>query len=464
MWLESWLVRSRYPHAVAAGVLLALAFPNCEISGLAWVAPALMLGVAAGTDGKQAFRIGYMAGLAYHLTSLYWLLLIPVTFFPILGWVSLSAYLSLYTATWVWGAWRLWPSVPGPFQAPGLPPPSWPVWSKRTVWCIGVAALWVGLEIIRARLLGGFPWNILGASQFQLTPLIQVSRFTGVYGVSFLVVWFSAALLCTGMGLLRAPSRRTPWLLDLALPALAIASLFSWGWRVVEVAPLPEKVLRVAVVQPSIPQTEIWDPEENASRFEELLQLSSQALAESPDLLLWPEAAVPELLRWDEPTYTSITGLARSNHTWMIIGADDAIPGATPTDPVTYFNSSWLIDPEGGIAGTYRKQQLVAFGEEVPFTRWLPFLKWLTPITGAFTRGEAFVSFPMDTLAVETVTLICFEDVFPHLARKSVTEGTDFMVNLTNDGWFREGAAQRQQAANSVFRAVENGVPLIRCT
>jgi apolipoprotein N-acyltransferase len=148
----------------------------------------------------------------------------------------------------------------------------------------------------------------------------------------------------------------------------------------------------------------------------------------------------------------------------MIIGADDAIPGKTPEDDVTYYNSSWLIDPDGLIRGRYRKQQLVAFGEEVPFTRWLPFLRWFTPITGAFTRGTEFVSFAMEDLEVETTTLICFEDVFPQLVRKGVTTNTDFMVNLTNDGWFREGAAQRQQAANSVFRAVENGVPLVRCT
>jgi len=466
--LQSWLSRSRYPHAVAAGVLLALAFPNCEIAGLAWVAPALMLAVAAGTEGKHAFRIGWVSGLAYHLTSLYWLLLIPVTFFPIVGWLTLSAYLSLYTGIWVWGAWHLWPAPPangpGDGEPPGLLHIARPTWSRRAAWALAVGALWAGLEVLRARLLGGFPWNPLGASQFKLLPLIQISSVTGVYGVSFLVAWFSAALLCAGLGLLRVPLRRTAGFMDVALPLLAIACCFAVGRRVLQSPDKPDLQLHVAVVQPSIPQTEIWDPNENASRFAEVIRLSEQALAEQPDLLVWPEAAVPNLLRWDEPTYKAVTGLARSNSTWMIIGADDAIPGETPEDRVTYYNSSWLIDPDGKIRGTYRKQHLVAFGEEVPFSRWLPFLKWFTPITGAFQRGTGFVPFPMDTLGVETTTLICFEDVFPHLARKSVTKEIDFMLNLTNDGWFREGAAQRQQAASAVFRTVENGVPLIRCT
>ncbi len=461
-------MRSRYPHAAAAGALLALAFPNCQIAGLAWAAPALILGLTAGTPTRQTFRIGYVAGLAYHLTSLYWLLLIPVKVFPILGWLTLSAYLSLYTAAWVWGAWRLWPaqtdSAAGNGEPTGTLTIAWPGWFHRLAWTTGVASLWVGLEMLRARMLGGFPWNPLGASQFELVPLLQVSSLTGVYGVSFLVAWFAAGLTCTGLGLVRAPSRRTAWLADVALPLLVIAIAFAWGLHAINSDPVPSRPLRIAVIQPSIPQTEIWDPTEDHARFAEVLRLSEEALAERPDLLLWPEAAVPALLRWDEPTHTAITGLARSNAVWMIIGADDAIPGDTPDDEVTYFNSSWLIGPDGGIRATYRKQQLVAFGEEVPWTRWLPFLKWFTPITGAFTRGTDFVPFVMDNLEAETCTLICFEDVFPHLVRKGVGAGTDFLVNLTNDGWFREGAAQRQQAANAVFRAVENGVPLVRCT
>jgi apolipoprotein N-acyltransferase len=287
---------------------------------------------------------------------------------------------------------------------------------------------------------------------------------TGVYGVSFLVAWFAAGLTCVGLGLARAPSPRSAGLADLALPLLALAFVFAWGLQTVRSAPAPERQLRVAVIQPSIPQTAIWDPSEDQARFADVLRLSEAALAEHPDLLLWPEAAVPGLLRWDESTHAAITGLARSNAVWMIIGADDAIPGVPPDEEVRYFNSSWLIGPNGSIRATYRKQQLVAFGEEVPFTHWLPFLKWFTPITGAFTRGTNFVPFHLDNLNAETCTLICFEDVFPHLVRHGVGVDTDFLVNLTNDGWFREGAAQRQQAASAVFRAVENGVPLVRCT
>ncbi|HKI69935.1 MAG TPA: nitrilase-related carbon-nitrogen hydrolase, partial [Verrucomicrobiae bacterium] len=93
----------------------------------------------------------------------------------------------------------------------------------------------------------------------------------------------------------------------------------------------------------------------------------------------------------------------------------------------------------------------------------LPFVKYLTPITGSFKAGNRPVSFELGNLHVKTATLICFEDVFPQLARHYADDDTDFLVNLTNDGWFGESAEQWQQAAAAIFRAVENGLPLVRC-
>jgi apolipoprotein N-acyltransferase len=107
---------------------------------------------------------------------------------------------------------------------------------------------------------------------------------------------------------------------------------------------------------------------------------------------------------------------------------------------------------------------LVIFGEYIPLARWLPFLKRLTPIEGEFTAGDSAVQFNLTQPAANTSVLICFEDMFPEEARQHAQPDTDFLVNLTNDGWFGDGAAQRQQAAGALFRAVENGLPLVRCS
>jgi apolipoprotein N-acyltransferase len=216
-------------------------------------------------------------------------------------------------------------------------------------------------------------------------------------------------------------------------------------------------------VQPGIPQTLIWDETKDDERFAQLMRLSELALTNKTDLLIWPEAAVPKLVRYDKNTFEAVTGMAAKHKTWMIIGADDAERSPDNPDKVLYYNSSFLINPEGKLIDRYRKRALVIFGEYIPLVRWLPVFKWFTPIQGGFTAGDKPLPFHLPTLRATTSVLICFEDVFPHVARLGIAS-SDFLVNLTNDGWFGEGAAQWQQAVAGLFRAVENGVPLIRCT
>ena len=427
-----------------AGVALALSFQKTNIAGLAWVAPALILFAAR---GPNSFRIGYLAGFTHYLISLSWLLHIPVKFYPILGWIALAAYLALYPAAWAWLCVRSQRS-----EGAG--------WLDRTVFALFCAVAWVAVEMIVARMITGFPWNLLGASQQRLLPLIQIASWTGVYGVSFLVVWFSVSLLHALTGLIARPAQRNVWLRELALPILAVAAIYAFGLHRMASESKTSRTLRVALVQPSIPQTMIWNPADSNARFAELMKLTEAALANTPDLLIWPEAAVPKMVRYDPDTQRAIAQLALSNHVWLIIGSDDSEMHGTNE---IYFNSSFLVSPGGELISTYRKRRLVIFGEYVPLIDWLPFVKYLTPITSGFTAGERPVTFDLGELGLKTSVLICFEDVFPHYAREHAVEDIDFLVNITNDGWFGEGAAQWQHAASAAFRAVENGVPLVRC-
>jgi len=432
--------------AVVAGVALGAAFPKPGIAGLAWVAPAIILLAARRGSG---FRVGYLAGFTHYLVSLAWLLHIPVKFYPILGWIALAAYLAVYPAAWAWLCARS--------QTPEVRSHGWAVRTAHALFC---AVAWVGVEMIVSRMFTGFPWNLLGASQYRLLPVIQIASWTGVYGVSFLAVWFSASLLNAFDGLIARPSERNVWVKELALPILVVALVYAFGLRRIVLEPAPARMLRIALVQPSIPQTMIWNPAESETRFAELLRLTEAALTNQPDLLIWPEAAVPKMVRDDAETQHAIARLAATNHVWLIIGSDDFDFRGTNA---IFFNSSFLVSPRGEFLSTYRKRRLVIFGEYVPLIDWLPFIKYLTPITGGFTAGERPVPFDLAELGVKTSVLICFEDVFPHYAREHATAEVDFLVNITNDGWFGEGAAQWQQAASAAFRAVENGLPLVRC-
>lgn len=463
IWTHPFL-RSRYFIAILAGLLWSGAFPRLELAGLAWVAPGLLLAAGLGKKGGEQFRLGYVAGLTHYLSMLYWLLLIPYRWHglplgPAVGWLALSATLALLPAAWVW--------LTSPAEqlgqiAKGVLARNWFV---RTAWALSGAAMWVGWEMIVARMLGGFPWDLLGVSQYRMVPLIQMAAVTGVYGVSFIVVWTSLALLSGGLLLIRRPTLRSVWLGEIFLPIIIVAVIFNGGLRHVKETPVPARTVRLLLVQPSIPQTVIWDPATEAERFEELLRQTEQVLTNRADLLVWPESALPNMIRYETNTLNAIAGLAQRHKIWIILCSDDAEPhpGAEPGGKPDYFNSSFLITPEGELKQRYVKRNLVIFGEYLPLAHWLPFLKFFTPIEGGFTPGTHPVDFDLPELGLHTSVLICFEDVFPHLARSDITAKTDFLVNLTNDGWFGESAEQWQHAFTALFRSVETGLPLIRC-
>ena len=491
----------RHGAAIAAGLLLAASFPKPGIAGLAWIAPGLMLFAALGRQSKACFLLGYLAGLAHYLCSLYWLLFIPFPAGAIVGWLALSAYLALYPATWVWLCWRLCPAAAMDDRRSNGPAPVGAhsarlqmerilavTWRQRWWWTILCAAIWVALEMVVGRFLSGFPWNFLGVSQYRTLPVIQIA---------FLVVWLSVTLAVMFLRVVRQPGLRWGWLIELCPAALVLIGAMIFGLNRLRHPIETDRPLKVALVQPSIRQEVIWDHARDADRFDKIMELSRLALAAKPDLLIWPESSMPN---FTEDNFRAITNLIATHKVWMILGADDAEPRPGAINPNDYetFNAAFLLSPEGNYVATYRKQHLVAFGEYLPFARWLPFLRKIIPIPGDFTPGNRPVTFELDavatvddrraldgdvpgrrsqtaatgadrskrdaTTAVKLCVLICFEDVIPGLTRQSAGDDIDFLLNLTNDGWFGESAAQWQQAANAVFRAVENGLPLVRCT
>jgi len=465
-FLGELLWRSGYLLAALAGLLLALAFPKFNLAGFAWVAPALLLFAARGQNGAEAARTGYVAGLVYWLISLSWLLQIPVTGFPILGWVALCAYLALFFAAWLW-------------LTLGLLPARANSWGTRTLWALGGAAAWVALEFLRAKLFSGFPWSFLGASQYKLVPLLQIASVTGVWGVSFLVAWFSLALFSATRMILLQPAKRLLWQGEIALPLIVVLGCYLGGFLQLNHEPAAAGTCHVTVIQPSVPQTLIWSAGADAQRFDELLNRSQRALTPATDLLVWPESAVPAL---DSATYQGIVQFAQSNHVWILFNGDDVEFHPTATN---YFNSALLMNPAGKCTQVYHKRKLVIFGEYVPLLRWLPFLQWFTPITGGWTAGDRPGQFdlslrPPAASEEKIITigngserartdyrlspLVCFEDTFVDAAREAASDDTDFLINLTNDGWFGDSSEQWQHLANAVFRAVENNRPLVRCT
>jgi len=463
-----WL---RFLTAALVGVAWAVSFPRPGVAGFAWVVPGLLLAVTAGAPTGLAFRVAYIASLTQFLISLSWLRFIPFPAGAYAGWFSLSLFLALFPPLWALACWRFarrlglglpsniatpWTDVADRLMA--MP------WVRLNTWFLLCAAAWVTWEMFITRFGGGFPWNLLGVSQHRMIPLIQIASATGVYGVSFLVVWFSVSLVTAVVFLVRDPDRPRLWRRPLVFPALMVVATACGGFfAVLSDSPQPRQ-LRIALIQPSIPQTVIFDPDATTNRFEALFRLTEQALAAQPDLVLWPEASLPGGLSQED--FDRLTARIREAKVWMIFGADDVeddpppVPGIEPSTRA--YNAAFLVNPDGRVIGKYHKRRLVMFGEYIPFGRWLPFLQRLAPIGDGFHPGAKPVPFRMDSLNVTTSVLICFEDNFPQEARDHATAALDFLVNLTNNAWFGESSAQWQHAANAVFRAIETGIPLVR--
>jgi apolipoprotein N-acyltransferase len=453
---------SRPALAIVAGVLWALAFPLPGWSGLVWIAPGLLL--AAGFDLRPgaAFRIGYFAGVAHHLVALRWLLHIPFPAGAIAGWLALTAYCALFPGLWLLLASRFIRSATATEATAGWRPCVDALLriseTRRQILWAWLAAVWAALELVRGQFLGGFPWNMTGVTLWRNLPLMQTASVTGVYGLSFLICWVSVALAGGVAMLVLRSDRRFAWTAALRIPLIALLLIMGAGLSRVMTRRPPPPTTALALVQPSISQRLIWDDAANPARFEKVLELTRQALATHPDALLWPEGSMPDLS--EEQFATVVAATRQAGAAWIFGTAYGRLVDGKPE----HYNAAILVGPGGQVEERYHKQRLVIFGEFIPFENILPFMKWLTPIGSSFTPGRGPAAFRFGTnRSVNASPMICFEDVFPHHTRSHVTPETDFLLELTNNGWFGESSAQWQHCAAAALRAVENGVPLVRC-
>jgi len=436
----AWRVMvSRGGLAALSGVLLALSFPRFDLAPLAFVA---LIPLLVGLDGIPALQgtyLGIIAGAVFSLMSIPWVvhtmtayggLPLPV---GILLLVALSLYLALYVGVFAFGVTRLSPEG-------GLG------------YLVGAATLWVGLEYLRTFLLTGFPWNLLGYTQYRSLSIIQIASITGVYGVSFLLVLVNAAVALACLHVRR--SARQALMPVLGVGVLLIGTVvFGMGRRVS--AEIPRREIRVSVVQGNIEQGIKWDPE-FAGRTIAIYDRLTRRADRGADLIVWPETAVPFFLREGGPLTQRVLDLAMEVQTPLLVGSPDRVSDASPR----YYNSAFLISPAGEIVQKYDKMHLVPFGEYVPLSSLLFFVHKMATGIGDFSPGEAFTVFeiPGGRFGV----LICFETIFPDQVRRYVLAGADFLVNITNDAWFGDSAAPYQHLSMAALRAVENGVYLVR--
>jgi apolipoprotein N-acyltransferase len=380
----------------------------------------------------------------------------------ILGWLHHVTWLGLFLLGPVVGAWigtwylAAWWTVPRMLGRRTL---------IRLLALLGLAGTWVLIEWTRTWLLGGFPWLPLAATQWERASILQVASFTGAYGVSFVLaavnLGFAAyahRLFREGETGLRKRSQEFFLAMFLLLVCLSVHVQEAFNR-----ARFSVPLARVALVQPAIPQEVKWDPAKGAGIMDVLESTTLAAAATRPDLILWPEATTPWAAKGDDNTRAFLESLARRAKAPLLIGSIAIEHPHAPDE--AWYNGAFVVDPKFGLqTAYYAKRRLVPFGEYVPLR---PVLGWITkfvPIGDDFAAGvdSSPLVVPLRGSAVTFGPLICYEDIYPALARASTLAGADVLVVQTNNGWFGEGGAAYQHAANSVLRAVEMRRPVLR--
>ena len=326
------------------------------------------------------------------------------------------------------------------------------------------AAAWVACEFARGRLMTatpffiGNPWALLGYSQVGFHPMTQIASVTGVYGVSFAIALVNVAVaeLCLNVWHRRESMRAgAARLLAAGMPALAILAFGHWSLRS---APVLDSGMGtpVAVVQGNIANGVRWQSDMYGKNLETYLRLTLQSLREAePAIVFWPEAAMTFFLA-DEPLYrASIARVLSARGTEIVAGG----PFADPAVSERYFNSAFLIEPNGEILARYDKQYLVPFSEYFPFAG-VDFLRRRFDRVRVFSHGGQAQLLP--TVAGMAGVVVCNEAMLPSVVSRRVAEGASYLINPSNDSWVSDDQFATLQFDVVSLRSIEQRRYLVR--
>ncbi|MFO0909878.1 MAG: apolipoprotein N-acyltransferase [Isosphaeraceae bacterium] len=472
--------RSPFVLAAGSGLGLWLTFPPADWGWLAWVMLVPLFLLIDRPGPRWAIYLGgWLGGLVFWLLAVQWVRLSDPSSW--LAWVVLALVLSV----------------------------SWPLFLFLTRWArqrlelpliLAAPIVWVALEYGRAHIVSGFPWYYLAHTQHDLVPLIQISDITGSLGVSLLVALVNAWIV----DLLTLPLIRTtasglrltrPQLARASAVALAVTGSLAYGAVRLSQATMPPGP-RVALLQSSLVQRLKMggDPNRLLDVYRVLVDKAVR-LAERPDLVVWPETSFPFSYVTIDPRVDDATlgtqiariapsltvgewrsrattiasllqGWADQSNVAMIVGT---IAYEHTVDQHQKFNSALVFEPGRRSPQAYHKIHLVPFGEYVPFITAFPWLVALTPYDASYVPSLAFGPGPswLDVGTYRYAVAICFEDTVPHVTRRFFSEvpdsrAPDVLVNLSNDGWFGGSSEHEMHLFVSLFRAIENRVPLVR--
>ena len=434
--------------AILSALLLTLSFPNFDLGFLAWIGLVPFFLAIRGKSLKTVLRLSYLVGVGFFFGVFFWIN--SVKGVTLLHYSVLGLYLGLYFPLF------------GLFFHFASRKNSYPL-------VITAPALWIAVEYLRSNAgFAALPMGLLGYTQHQNLSLIQMASFTGIYGVSFIIVLANAAIADLIVCWIEKrecgePLQLTP---SPVLRGTVVLAMILILW-VVGYASLPSSVsgkpLSMAVVQGNIPQEIKWKREYREQIISKYEALSEEASRFHPRIIVWPEASTPGFILSDHTLLQRMVSIVRRINTYLLAGSAEYPKFGKRQIRLKSGNTALFFSPEGKILGQYLKIRLIPFGEYVPYEGAFPWPEFLVSKgTNSNLAGIEPILFEVD--GTKFGTLICSEILYPELGRCMVKKGAGLLVNISNEAWFGKSAYPYQALSISVFRAVENRVNVVRST
>ncbi len=398
----------------------------------------LYMALAFSSSKKAAFFYGWLFGFAYFVFGL--------------SWIGNALLVEGNDYKWAW-----------PLAVSGLPAVlafftgvsaliSKAVFKLKSVsGFFGFVGVFGIFELLRGVLFTGFPWNLYGYAWAGTPEMLQILFYSDAYFLSFLTIFWTGAFSL----LFVLPAKRSLPVILIAL--LSAALCFGFGsMRLQNASQDVNENIQIKIVQPNINQSEKWQRDKMVNHFAHMIE-QSKATAEDikTTYIVWPETAMSYWLMNDPGVRGTIKAMLYSypNGASLFTGLLDFKP-----ETQEYTNSLVMLNRDARIVNQYDKSHLVPFGEYIPFQNYIP-LAPVAQFQGFKTGGGPET--PMTEEGLSYSPLICYEILFPHKAVEK-DQIPDFIVNVTNDGWYGMSAGPYQHLTKAVFRAIETGVPVIR--
>ena len=498
---------------IASGVLLVFAFPPWNISWLAWIGLVPFYLLIKDLKWNKALIAGYIWGYAWSVASCFWLrevdLLSGVTDPTAIFWLTVARYCMPFAIAIILGGFyvpwalmvpiaRKYILIPIDTQLEGYNGVETfyrehNFYISECFLILFLASFWTFMEWVRTWLYTGFPWNLMAVSQWKQIPIIQVSSITGVYGVSFIIVLFNIALahfIIRYYYVLKHPAvkkgRRS---VSLYFSIIIIVISLIFGYKQIikfrKESELRNVQLKAAVVEGNIPQIRFPEEGEDYHALEVYMKYSREILNFSPDILIWPEGATPRPIRsgggFSEKFRSEITSLINKHNIPILLGTIDFDFSKQYESyfDVPIYNSALLIEPKGNIKNETKLQPYNQIGENafiteqynkihlVPWGEYTPFAEIFPWVYRAFNMGRSLTPGTESTIFnikddIRATVLICYEDIYPDVARAHILNDSNLLILITNDAWFMNTSEPEQHLAQAIFRTVENGRTMIR--